>query len=285
MNYPEPEEAFIAGLLHDIGHLIMETSIVDEYKRAYPEYGPNALNLEQEEKLLGMTHTDVGTRLMEQWQLPDQLCRVSRFHHSPKVATPGKEPLISMIMLADMISSIKGASFAETEEIEAFMRISGEAGISISAYGKIIAIMDDKIKEAKSLLQVGRSGTKDAGPPRDDAPVVVFVGNDEKRIQWAKGVLDAFGCTVLICTPPEVTDSVKAANVLIIDPVAMQVQELIQLRMNLKEFQIPLATLTMNGAGAPDDVARLVSDLPMIPFFFALTDISKLFKEAVSNAG
>jgi HD-like signal output (HDOD) protein len=285
MKYPEPEEAFIAGLLHDIGHLIMETAIADEYKQAYPVYGSNALNLEKEEKLVGMMHTDAGTRLLEQWQLPEQLCRVSRFHHSPKVASPGKEPLISIIMLADMISSIKGASFAEEEDTETFLRISREAGFSVGEYGKVIGRMDEKIREAKSLLQVGLTAKTDAGPPPVETRIVVFIGADENRIQWVRGVLSAFGHSVLIPKLPEIDDKLKSANAVIIDPIGMQMEALAQFRMKLKEFKLPMATLAVNGAGMPDDVAKLISDLPAIPFFFALTDLNKLFKEDISDAG
>ncbi len=285
MKYPEPEEAFIAGLLHDIGHLIMETAIAEEYKQVYPQFGPNALSLENEEKLIGMTHTDAGTRLLERWQLPEQLCRVSRFHHSPKVASQGKEPLISIIMLADMISSIKGASFAEAEDTETFMRISREAGFPLGEYGKIIGKMDEKLREAKNLLQVGRAAAAKVAPSADEATVVVFIGADENRIQWARGVLNAFGHSVLIPGLTEVDDKVKAANAVIIDPITMQAQDLIQLRMKLKEFELPMATLAVNGAGMPDDVAKLISDLPAIPFFFALTDINGLFKKETSDAG
>ena len=69
-----PEEAFVAGLLHDIGRMVLNVSFPESFAKLRPAH-PAEL-LEQEKEILGVPHTKVGSLLMEHWKLPEQLCRV-----------------------------------------------------------------------------------------------------------------------------------------------------------------------------------------------------------------
>ncbi len=83
-SYPHPEEAFIAGLLHDLGKLIFYQWKTDEYENIVSE--SNSFNirlLEVEEKHLGAGHTQAAKLLMEYWNFPDSLVRSAWLHHQP----------------------------------------------------------------------------------------------------------------------------------------------------------------------------------------------------------
>ncbi|MCS7066228.1 MAG: HDOD domain-containing protein, partial [Fimbriimonadales bacterium] len=76
------EEAFLAGLLHDAGRLVLDRFLTNEFDQAI------ALSLERggslreaERETLGYTHVEVGLMLGEQWQLPDSLMEAIRLHH------------------------------------------------------------------------------------------------------------------------------------------------------------------------------------------------------------
>ncbi len=78
----EPETMFTAGLLHDIGRLLLSNSVPDRML-AVEEYmvRQRVDVLSAELHLIGLTHTAVGETLMQHWGLPDMLIECARHHH------------------------------------------------------------------------------------------------------------------------------------------------------------------------------------------------------------
>lgn len=78
------ERLFVAGLLHDIGKLIIYHQLPEESQQIleYSE-GNDVKMLEKELELLGFNHADVGRELMSQWGLPERFCEVVGSYYSP----------------------------------------------------------------------------------------------------------------------------------------------------------------------------------------------------------
>jgi HD-like signal output (HDOD) protein len=81
----DAEEAFCAGLLHDIGKVAMEQYLHDDFHRALKHAKQKKIPLyEAEKETLGYTHTDVAQWLTSSWQLPIQLQAPLMYHHDPQ---------------------------------------------------------------------------------------------------------------------------------------------------------------------------------------------------------
>ncbi len=79
------DEAFIWGLLHDFGKVVMDTYLHDEFSAAVKTAAEKGMLLrEAEESVLGFDHTLVGSMVAEKWNLPPALIRAIRFHHDPE---------------------------------------------------------------------------------------------------------------------------------------------------------------------------------------------------------
>lgn len=97
----DPDQAFTAGLLHDLGKLALDTCFPVQYAavqryRAAHDCGFTVA----ENTLLGFDHSNVGARLAARWRLPPVTCAAIGSHHAPDL-TPA--PLTDLVHIADVL--------------------------------------------------------------------------------------------------------------------------------------------------------------------------------------
>ena len=81
------ERLFVAGLLHDIGKLIICNTRPDDYRKVIQSVQKdNRSEHEVERELFGFDHAEVGGELLKAWKMPASLIEAVRFHHDPKAA-------------------------------------------------------------------------------------------------------------------------------------------------------------------------------------------------------
>jgi HD-like signal output (HDOD) protein len=99
----EREEFFIAGLIHDLGKILLCEHARENFM-AILEYLDNNMVyfFEAEEDLFGITHGDIGALLALQWKLAPSLVASTRFHHHPERARDNRE-IVYCVHLADLI--------------------------------------------------------------------------------------------------------------------------------------------------------------------------------------
>ena len=87
LHYPDPEQAYVAGLLHDIGKLLLDQAVFSNYARLADYVQKYNVQLWQvEEKLIGIDHARVGGLIAEHWNFPVVLVDAINFHHVPSFA-------------------------------------------------------------------------------------------------------------------------------------------------------------------------------------------------------
>jgi HD-like signal output (HDOD) protein len=97
------ERFFVAGMLHDIGRLILYTKLTDKSQEILETASKKPQILyEAERDALGFTHAVVGGLLLQTWKLPTSLEEIVMYHHNPSLAT--RFPVETAIVhLADII--------------------------------------------------------------------------------------------------------------------------------------------------------------------------------------
>ena len=81
----ESESAFLAGLLHDIGKIALDRCFQEYYKPVLKAVKAGEIELlKAEAELLGITHDEVGAQVAIQWNFPEKIIDVIRYHHCPK---------------------------------------------------------------------------------------------------------------------------------------------------------------------------------------------------------
>ena len=88
LHYPNTEEAYVSGLVHDIGKLILNQVMMSDFARIKDFINQYHMRLwEMEKKLIGIDHAQVGSLMAEKWNLPASLAEAIRYHHYPVEAT------------------------------------------------------------------------------------------------------------------------------------------------------------------------------------------------------
>lgn len=102
MDYPHVEEAYLAGLLHNVGRLALLAT-------APREYATNFLARDDadlcaiEQRTLQITHTEAGAWLIERWHLDSFLADSVLYHHEPAARLESAHPLIRIVRLAHLL--------------------------------------------------------------------------------------------------------------------------------------------------------------------------------------
>lgn len=96
-------EAFVSGLLHDIGKVILNQYFHEEFAEIMKRSGEGAQTLEEaEDAVIGTRHPQVGAWLAEKWNLPRIIVDTIQYHHEPWNAIVDK-PFVATTSLADTI--------------------------------------------------------------------------------------------------------------------------------------------------------------------------------------
>lgn len=101
-------EFFVAGLIHDIGKLVIYMALPNEYFKLVEAARHLKLKFtafETEKRIIGMTHDKVGMRLLKKWMFPESLLTGVGFHHHLQ-ETDKKYLLPLVIHIADIFSHI-----------------------------------------------------------------------------------------------------------------------------------------------------------------------------------
>jgi putative nucleotidyltransferase with HDIG domain len=105
-----PDLAFTAGLLHDIGKIVISNYQVKEECDLLPMVRDEEMisYLDLERKYLGTDHCQVGAVLAKQWRLPGALESSIEFHHEPSKAPTEYRPLVYMVHIGDVLAMMAG---------------------------------------------------------------------------------------------------------------------------------------------------------------------------------
>lgn len=173
ISYPHSEEAYLAGLLHDVGRLGLLSA-------APHEYSPNFM-AQDDERLcsietssMGIAHTEAGAWLIERWNFDSFMADSVLYHHEPIARLKSAHPLIRIVCLAHLLSCYKSDS--PTLEDAAAL-----CGIDPAVMQTILTGATAQIKTAAAYFGIDLTGTDQAPPSAEYQPSEPAVDRFEER--------------------------------------------------------------------------------------------------------
>ncbi|MCX4190697.1 HDOD domain-containing protein [Methylophaga sp. OBS3] len=150
----QPEPYFIAGLLHNIGSLVLYQSVPELAREAInsARFGHEVLH-EAEKRLIGFDHGEVGAVLIQNWRLPESLAVVARYHHVPSSA-PQPAIDVNIVHIADvLVSSVpfghNGDQHVPPLDPQAWQSLNLET----SAIESLLANVSDQLDTLAALMR------------------------------------------------------------------------------------------------------------------------------------
>lgn len=112
-RYPQPDAAFTAGLLHDIGKLILDQFFPEPFGEVMRRIRQDGMTSRAaEEAVVGVTHAEIGEWIARSWLLPELSIATIRHHHHDRHERLGlpnsTDPIVDLVQFADLYCRSQG---------------------------------------------------------------------------------------------------------------------------------------------------------------------------------
>jgi putative nucleotidyltransferase with HDIG domain len=149
------EAVFVAGLLHDIGQLVLYHMLPDLSRKTLQAChdGPNELeSQEAEQEIIGFDHAEVGGELAHRWALPTNLQECIAYHHDPAQAKQNRVET-AIVHIANSIAALAEQDTQNLDNAPRIHKIAWElTGLDQGVIAPTIASVQAQIGGARALL-------------------------------------------------------------------------------------------------------------------------------------
>jgi putative nucleotidyltransferase with HDIG domain len=261
VRYVPAEEAFVAGLLHDIGKLILNDYFHTELDSALQLARDEMLPLPRaEHRIFRTDHAEVGAELACHWSLPRKLWSSIRGHHAYREG----DTLTNIIYLSNLLTKVKQIGSGGDDVLEpADDRVWAAVGIDEPSLLRILGVLRAEIRLARVFLGLGSppKGTRPAHAAAREAPEgqrltkrVLIVEQEQPPISLVELVLLDHAHTTDRTTDP-LDRAAEAADLVLLDFPADRLEHARAVRAQIEartDHNVPVALLP---------VPRRVSDI------------------------
>lgn len=160
LGIPDADDAFSAGMLHDVGKMVLDLYFTSDYlpvineakKKNMAPHGKTFMALEKE--MLGMSHTEIGAALAAKWKLPVAINQVIEFHHAPERAKLC-QPLVFAVALANELAQYLAIDEAERGDVKDFCspEILAHFALEKEMLEKLAAHIEEELSTTGDLLE------------------------------------------------------------------------------------------------------------------------------------
>ncbi|MEM1212645.1 MAG: HDOD domain-containing protein [Planctomycetota bacterium] len=150
-----PDEAFLAGLIHDLGMMVEIQARRAEFVQALESFvaGEHPSFTEAETAQIQANHQDFGAALCKSWKFPTSFQYVTGYHHRPWELPPANQTLTSLVYVADCLTKKLGIGFTLPIESETPREdVLTNLNLSAQDLEAVAEQLPEAIEEAKAIF-------------------------------------------------------------------------------------------------------------------------------------
>ena len=152
---PKPDSYFVAGLLHDVGRLVLFSQAPKMAKEVFLAYGQERLLLrEAEVKVLGYDHAQIGEALLRLWQLPANLVYAVARHHQPASGEVFRTEAAIVHVADHMMNALQTGSSGERFVPPLNMAAWEELRLPREALGSVVTAIDEQFEAVQEAFRI-----------------------------------------------------------------------------------------------------------------------------------
>jgi putative nucleotidyltransferase with HDIG domain len=146
---------FTAGLLHDIGKVLLSDYVQDNFEAIKRNVLEEGHSFSEAEKLvLGINHAELGGIICERWQFPKIIVSVIRYHHAPSSASEDQK-IVQRIYLCDLVALMTGiGGGADGLYYHADNEIIGKFKLDERDIEQFVVQLDKELEDVESMLAI-----------------------------------------------------------------------------------------------------------------------------------
>lgn len=154
------DEAFAAAILQDMGLIAFQFAMPQKYEEVFAERKRIGADLHYvEKKVLGVTHLDVGARLLQKWGLPAEVYEPIRYHHFlDKAVRDGASDdtiqVVRLLFFSTLVTRLFNYTDKNRTREAAILIAEEELGLSVDALDGILARVEEGVRQTCDLFSV-----------------------------------------------------------------------------------------------------------------------------------
>lgn len=150
----EFEDAFLAGLLHDVGIVLIDQHAHEHFVDIIHALDGSEPLCKVEQRILGFDHTQLGNVMAEKWRFPEVVRAAIRYHHNSKLCKSPAAQLVRCVEVANVVCTIKGISSVGRKLVAAPGDAFRELGLSKDDVVVLAKDLDAEIAQNECLFEV-----------------------------------------------------------------------------------------------------------------------------------
>jgi len=151
---PDFEDAFLAGLLHDVGIILLDQHLHDAFAAVINDLTEEKTLVEIEREHLGFDHTQFGERVATKWGFPSRVRAAIRYHHQSLTYQDDGAEIVRCVEIANLLCTLKNITSVGRKLVTASAELFQSLSFQKHDVVVLAADMDRELAQNESLFKL-----------------------------------------------------------------------------------------------------------------------------------